>query len=90
VFSLLNLGDDKTVFEEDKLEHYVKSIGMETAEQNRIMTRLVGEFLQIRERKSEMDAYRYMVENIKDIKSPFILWNIVGFFAHHSYKPPFK
>jgi hypothetical protein len=90
VFSLLNLGDDKTVFEEDKLERYVEAIQSETAEQNRIMTRSVNKFLETRERKSEMDAYTYLVENIGDIKSPFMLWNMVGFLAHHSYKPPFK
>src|ERR1700720_4786946 len=90
VFSLLNLGNDKTVFEEDKLQRYVKAIQSATADQERIMTRSVNKFLETREGKSEMDAYAYLVENIGDIKSPFMLWNMVGFLAHHSYKPPFK
>src|ERR1700741_4373538 len=73
VFALLNIYQEITEIEETKLIHYHDVIRAAVADQNRSMTGICGELLRIQAHKSDIDAYKYVLENLTEVKSPFML-----------------
>ncbi|HEY6993048.1 MAG TPA: hypothetical protein VH397_04995 [Xanthobacteraceae bacterium] len=85
VCSLLNL--KLSTFTKSRLEEYRKRIVRTIHEQNRVMTVLGGQYLIRSDQGREIEAYRYVVENIAKVTSPFMLDGLVGRIASHPDGP---
>jgi hypothetical protein len=79
IFALLNINQQFGEIEEKKLNVYRDAICATATNQNRTMTALCGELLRIQERKSDIDALKYALENITEVSSPFMLDILFGF-----------
>jgi hypothetical protein len=77
LYDALNIRPEPNGFEESRLDDYVANIRTALEEQNRALTRLLGEFLRLKASGSELEPYLYLVRNIAEIKSMFILQNVV-------------
>jgi hypothetical protein len=77
LYDALNIRPEPNGFEESRLDDYVANIRTALEEQNRALTRLLGEFLRLKASGSELEPYLYLVRNIAEIKSIFILQNVV-------------
>jgi hypothetical protein len=80
VCSILNL--NITTFNEAQLPEYRQLILQATSEQNKVMTEIGGEYLKRANESSEVEAFRYVIENIRRIRSPYMLNILVGLVAH--------
>jgi hypothetical protein len=70
-----------STFTEARLPEYRTLINKTVREQERVMTEIGGEYL-IRKELSEVEAFRYVVDNIDRIKSPYMLNILVGLLAY--------
>src|SRR5205823_2899735 len=82
VCSILNLNIG--TFNEERLAEYRTLILEAVSEQNRVMTEIGDEYLNRANDGSEVDAFRYVVENIGRIRSAYMLNILVGLLAHRS------
>jgi hypothetical protein len=76
VCNLLNL--KLSTFAKSRLGEYRTRIVRAIDEQNRIMTELGGEYLIRANQGLEIEAYKYVAENIGKVTSPFMLDGVVG------------
>jgi hypothetical protein len=77
---ILNLS--VTTFEKDRLAEYRTLINQAMEDQNRIMTEIGGEYLTRAHAGLELEGFRYVVENITRISSPYMLNILVGLLSH--------
>jgi hypothetical protein len=80
VFEILNL--EPLTFAEAKSWEYSALVSQALREQNKVMTELAREYLNLEKQGSRIEAMRYVVQNIAKIKSPFMLDVLVG-VVHH-------
>jgi hypothetical protein len=76
VCTLLNLKLSK--FAKSRLEEHRKRIVQALWKQSRVMTVLGTEYMMRSNRGSEIEAYKYVLENIDKVKSPFMLDILLG------------
>jgi hypothetical protein len=72
---------------EARLPEYRTSIAQAIHEQNEILTELGGEYLNLDNLGSRIEALRYVVQNIAKIKSPFMLDAMAGLIGHRADSP---
>jgi hypothetical protein len=85
VCSLLNL--KLSTFAKSRLKEYRKRIVRALWKQNRVLTVLAGEYLIQSNQGLEIEAYKYVAENIAKVTSPFMLDALVGLIASHPEGP---
>ena len=84
VCGVLNL--NLTHFTEARLPEYRTLIVQALHEQSKLLTEL-GEYINLDNQGSRVEALRYVVQNIAKIKSPFMLDSIVGTVSHRADSP---
>jgi hypothetical protein len=80
VFEILNL--ELPTFVEAKWREYNGLISQALHEQNKVMTEVASEYLNLDNQGLRIEAMRYVVQNIAKIKSPFMLDVLVGVVRH--------
>ena len=73
-----------TTFIETRLSEYRNFIIQAIHEQNRILTELGGEYLNLDNQGARIEAMRYVVQNIAKVRSRFMLDIIVGIIGHRA------
>jgi hypothetical protein len=85
VCTLLNL--KLSTFAKSRLKEYRKRIVQALWKQGRVMTVLGGQYLIRSNQGAEIEAYRYVAENIAKVTSPFMLDGLVGLIASQPDSP---